>query len=55
MVQKWEYFITAGAGWNSTGDKNRKWLNEIGAQGWELVQGPSYLNTDYIFKRPVNQ
>ena len=38
----------------------QEWLNSVGHEGWELVQGPAYnvdggahrVNGMYVFKRP---
>jgi hypothetical protein len=57
---KWEYFIFA-ENWQQQMDVDR--MNELGAQGWELVSASPFLsiadgNSDggyenYYFKRPL--
>lgn len=46
--QQWEYLIISIGFFKD----HQKKLNELGAEGWELVVAPTYTESEYIFKRP---
>lgn len=46
---KWEYLVKDIEDWNAASEE-MKWLNELGEQGWELVQ-VDYELRSYFFKR----
>lgn len=57
-VQKWEYLVEQDTGMgkvkiNGVKYESRiEYLNEMGNNGWELVQGPTHNISCYYFKRP---
>jgi hypothetical protein len=47
---KWEYLVYDCGGWEE--DYIRAWLNERGAEGWELIHVSQALRT-YFLKRAI--
>lgn len=58
MAQKWEYkrFVKSWRGSGPLGDDEVEWLNELGAEGWEVVELAGKMLDDHrvaLCKRPL--
>lgn len=49
---KWEYKVVP---YTEDGERTYvSWLNELGADGWELCESQGLVNVSHVFKRPLD-